>query len=158
MKKHFIVTVILSLVAGVPLNSPAAPNKEVYELEERCGKQATKFFQAKYGDGYDTSHLKNEDMAMTSLSHFSNHYNIKSNSCFILITTSVTLEHKKPDSDCMGSKQELWNINENNQLGFFYQYKCRDSSNLDTCRVSAANCKSQGEWELLIRPYMNDAE
>jgi hypothetical protein len=107
--------------------------KEVYELQERCGKQTSEFFKKEYGDGIFRD---------GTISGYQNHYNKKLNKCFIIITsTSPSMKLKN-----------LFDFNENKELGTFVENK---SLPMD-CRVFEKSCKSEEEWDSLVKPYMEE--
>jgi hypothetical protein len=54
----------------------AQPNKEVYQLQERCGKRAAEVFEREYG-----SPLLNDKDGQTLL-NYENHYSAGLNKCF----------------------------------------------------------------------------
>ena len=107
-----------------------------YELQERCGNQTREFFKKEYGDGVTT--VGKGQM----LSGYQNHYNKKLNKCFIIITsTSPSMKLKN-----------LFDFNENKELGTFV-----DNKNLSMdCRVFEKSCKSEQEWDSLVKPYMEE--
>jgi hypothetical protein len=74
----------------------AEPNKEQYELRERCGKRAAEFFnQLGYRDA-----------------SFENHYNPDLNSCFLL----VTITRSETGKGVAWVEWQLWDVNENKEL------------------------------------------
>ena len=107
-----------------------------YELQERCGKQTSEFFKKEYGNGITT--VGKEQM----MSGYQNHYNKKLNKCFIIITsTSKSMRLKN-----------LFDFNENKELGTFVENKYLPMN----CRVFEKKCKSEEEWDSLVKPYMED--
>ena len=66
-------TVLLLLSA-----TRAEPNKVLYELQERCGKQASETFQKEWG-----ANVVNTKDGQT-LANFENHYNAHLNKCIYL--------------------------------------------------------------------------
>jgi hypothetical protein len=84
-------TLMLALaLASLAATAVAEPNKELYELQERCGKRAAEFFGREYGNGTTTiadgSRL---------LANFENHYNGKLNKCFVCLKTTQYLKSEK---------------------------------------------------------------
>src|SRR5262249_18772373 len=64
----------------------AQPNKDLYELQERCGKRAAKVFEREYGSGKDGQTLFN----------YENHYSARLKKCFFLeIAISYEREEEK---------------------------------------------------------------
>ncbi|MCG6533888.1 MAG: hypothetical protein L7F78_04195 [Syntrophales bacterium LBB04] len=110
------------LLAAVPLfmvsayTSSSAPRKdaggkttkEIYELQEQCGKSAANFFKKQYGSGYDVTGFHQ---------FYQNHYNLTLNKCFILMWNIV--EHG--DGNQTAKMIELYDVQENVSYGLFYK-------------------------------------
>jgi hypothetical protein len=79
--------------------SAAQPNAVVYELQERCAKNAAEFFH-RVGLG-NASYI--------------NHYNPELNGCFILISKNT----QPVNEGITGRVWELWDISENRKLDEF---------------------------------------
>ena len=77
-----IVTAFLLVSA-----SRAEPNKVLYELQERCGKQAAENFQKQYGG---TVVNGGQTIAL-----FENHYNARLNKCIYLLSVRGIRDDKK---------------------------------------------------------------
>jgi hypothetical protein len=78
MNKLAIAGFALTLVSADAVAGP----KELYDLQERCGRQAHEFFTKQYGSG----DIRRND-GNRLLATFENHYNQKFNKCFILLET-----------------------------------------------------------------------
>jgi hypothetical protein len=96
---------ILTLVlAAAGTAAQAESNKEQYELQERCGKDAAEFFQ-RFDKGYPPA------------VSFTNHYNPDLNGCFVLVNRTRFESGK----GVTWIEWNLWDVNENRQvdvLGF----------------------------------------
>src|SRR5262245_32857109 len=55
----------------------AQSNKELYELQERCGKRAEEFFRREYGTGSPKT-----EYGITMSFNYENHYSARLNKCF----------------------------------------------------------------------------
>ncbi|MHB8138002.1 MAG: hypothetical protein ACYDGO_06380 [Smithellaceae bacterium] len=102
--------------------------KELYNLQEKCGKQSEEW----YG---------NKDKPLS----YQSHYNKKLNKCFILVSVNT-------DSDYQG--EMLFDVNENKEYGTYVRGKKSDT--IDLCDVLEKECKSFEEWKSLIKPYMEE--
>jgi len=80
--------VLAALLFWWPCLGHAQPNKDLYDLQERCGKQAEERFQ---GIG-----KQRETAGFTFSFDFENHYSLRLNKCFFLLTLFQT-EIKSPD-------------------------------------------------------------
>jgi hypothetical protein len=69
MDRRTTVLAALLLVAGTAF---AQPNKEQYELQERCGKRAAEVFAKEWGTGFTAAAHAN----------YENHYSSRLNKCF----------------------------------------------------------------------------
>src|SRR5262249_3248389 len=77
----------------------AAPDKVIYELQERCAARSEVFFK----------HLGYNDAS------FENHYNPNLNGCYVL----VTIEQFKKGTGLTWIQREIWDVNENRQIDLF---------------------------------------
>jgi hypothetical protein len=93
------------LAASVTISkASAATNKEQYELQARCGKDAAEFFER----------FEKQDPSALS---FTNHYNPDLNGCFVLVNKTRFQTGK----GVTWVEWDLWDVNENRQvdvLGF----------------------------------------
>ena len=137
--------IIICNVCLLPLNVYASSIKEDYELQERCGKRSEEWFKSKYGDGFSRS----DDGNMRS--HYKNHYNKKQNKCFILINNNFVDTNKKNNKDQSFTDKFLYDVNENGYYGS-YMNMVEGSD----CIFLEKKCKSEKEWDLLVKPYMEE--
>jgi hypothetical protein len=116
--------------------------REIYELQERCGKTCEEAFKKEYGKperGW--------------LCNYTNHYNKKLNKCFILVSATHYPGDKK-DSLGITTDISLWDINEKKQYGQFFN--ARKTKFCFECEVAGKHCTSEQEWEALVKPYMEE--
>ena len=119
----------------------AQPNKDLYELQERCGKRAAEVFDREYGS----------DKNGQTLFNYENHYSERFKKCFFLeIAMSYEREEGKPASKIM----RLFDINENKEYGAFVGGPTESTP--VTCVVRGKNCRSESEWRQLLKPFMED--
>jgi 5'-3' exonuclease len=143
--KIYTITILLLLLSFVPFGY-SEPNKIIYELQEKCGKICNEMFQKEYGK----SGVKS-DKTGTMMSNYSNHYNTKLNRCFILLTTTSIPKGKENNPLVM---KNLFDINENKEFG--YLYKSHNNAVPLGCNVGNKPCKSEAEFEAMIKPYMEE--
>jgi hypothetical protein len=121
--------------------------KDLYELSERCGKTCAQRFKEEYGK--EGTYPYNGQLITRG---YTSHYNAKLNKCFILIEDSVISKE--------ASKSKLlWDINENKEYGQYFAF--REDKKLfhmktTLCVVLEMSCKSEQEWDLLVKPYMEE--
>jgi hypothetical protein len=137
----FFTTSFMSIVGCNNNQTRKEQSKEDYDLQERCGKQCHDFFQNKYGNG-----TKNDESEY-SHSTYRCHYNQKLNRCFILVTSRG---YTKIDTKIYNNKS-LFDINENKEFGVF-----DDKKTSIICILSGKKYKSKEEWDLLVKPYMEE--
>src|SRR6266487_5817302 len=102
MDRVLVVAAALLLVATA---SYAQPNKEQYELQKRCGKQAAEVFAKRWGSGVKNS------AAGQSVAEYLNHYNSRLNKCIYLETIN-TYNRGLPSFMWM----KLIDLNENREI------------------------------------------
>ena len=137
-----MVTAILAATVAV-----ADPNKEQYELQERCGRAAALAFKTDNPDGT----ISNTDEGQ-SIASYQNHYNAKLNKCFVLYTT--TMLNYKATPKYTATSMTLFDVNENKEYGTWFGRADRDGAII--CNFQDNHCHSEKEWKELIKPYMSD--
>ena len=117
--------------------------QQVGELSERCEKAAREQFRRAWKDGSE----KTEQGHVTA--EFRNHYNAKLKTCFYLLTlTSVGTLNKM-----------LFDVDGGELYGEYLGPATGDAppaAHPKTCRVESLYCASGREWEVLVRPYMEN--
>jgi len=143
--KWALVVSPVSLLFAQP--SIAAPNKVLFELQERCGQLAREKHQRDNG-GRSNFHVDGG----TGSIDFQNRYNARLNRCFYLET--ITILKPVGDSDGSSWSATLIDINENSTFG---QFRWSDGMKvMILCYVGQSRCKSEAEWYKLIKPLMNE--
>jgi hypothetical protein len=127
----------------LPQNTYSSSKEEDYKLQERCGKYCDEMFKREFGNGLTS------DESSSMISSYQNHYNKKLNKCFILVKTTSYLKVKKRDVLLV---KELVDINENKFYGSF----SKSGEMIVFCNVSGKECKSEQEWDKLVKPYMEE--
>ena len=122
-----------------PCIGHAQPNENP---QERCGKQAEERFQ-EIGKQRETA-------GYTFSFDFENHYSLRLNKCFFLLTLFQT-EIKSPDK--VGKFMWLHDLNDISQ---YYGEYVHYSGLLGFCEVRDKQCRSEQEWRELIKPFMED--
>lgn len=126
----------------------AAPDKLTYELQERCGKQASAEFKREFGTGIDSTKKG------TTFTTFRNHYNARLNACLYLLTSNGFVTDAQGKSNPPFRSQNLFDINENHELGTFW--KREDVDKPMQCQVNGKPCRSEAEFEALIKSLMEE--
>jgi 5'-3' exonuclease len=136
-----------AIAIGIAMQASATPNKEAYELQERCGKRAEEIFLRYFGNnGIQTT---KDGQTITA---YRNHYNSKLNKCFVV--TSSTNSPNKDKKQKPSIYEVLSDVDENRDYGTFFKFTT--DSKICQCTVFEKACTSQAEWEALIRPFMED--
>jgi hypothetical protein len=130
----FLVVALLSW----PCIGQAQPSKELYELQERCAKQADELYQGTHKRWSQTSAVS---------FNFEHHCSLRLNKCFYLL-----INDSKPPNPNFKS-MFLHDLNDNTQ---YYGEYVKHSSILLGCRVRSKQCRSEEEWRELIKPFMED--
>lgn len=121
--------------------------KEEYELSERCGKRCDDLFRKDYGNG----NLPSSDGHI--ICNYQNHYNKKLNKCFFLVTTTSISKNKKTNRVETLEMIYLFDVNDNKEYGRLIRW---DNSKTQDCRVLEKYCKTEDEWDSLVKPYMEE--
>lgn len=145
MRKYSIYILIhILMIFGIASAVYAASVREEYELQEKCGKRCEEIFKK-----------ENQFVKTTSdgqmLSGYQNHYNKKLNKCFILIETTNYPNDKKTDILYM---KWIFDVNENKEYGSVNKF--RKNPSVSGCYVLERTCTSVREWDLLVKPYMEE--
>jgi|SRR5208282_3887370 len=140
-----IIIILICLFFLVSQNTYSSSKEEDYKLQEQCGKRSEEYFKKEYNNGFSTY----ENIQITS--HYQNHYNKKLNKCFILMETTYYNTYTKKNDSFI---KDINDINENKKYGSFSRIQI-DYSPI-TCEVSGKTCKSEEEWDKLVKPYMEE--
>ncbi len=119
-----------------------------YDFQAKCSKDAKTWFNENWSRDKDTELLD-----------FTNHYNKSLNKCFIL----VEYHHSLGLGDSWVNDITLWDVYENAKYASFAEdhiiYIKPTASTQDrvvTCELADKKCKTAGEFNDLVRPYMNN--
>lgn len=123
----------------------AAPDKVQYELQERCGKQSAETFKREWGTG--TTNGKDGQ----GFQNYKNHYNAKLNKCFYMVTGGFISKEKTQGTQ---DWKRLLDVHENKEYATYIK-NSKDKEPM-ACSVLDKQCSSAKEWEVLIKPYMED--
>jgi len=125
---------VLVTVLATSVYAYGQSRKEIYELQERCGKRAVELFEKDFPPA-DRKGLEN----------FENHYSVRLNKCFML--EDNTLFSSDNGKNYQSRFMALVDVNDNKTVGSF---------NSLSCDVGEKKCRSEQEFKALIRPYMED--
>ena len=126
----------------------AVSDKLAYELQERCGKQASAEFKREFGTGIDSNKKG------TTVTTFRNHYSARLNACLYLLTASGFLVDTKGKASPPFRSQNLFDLNENREIGAFWRREDLDKP--IQCQVNGQSCHSEVEFEALIKPLLEE--
>lgn len=129
MKRFFVYLLIVLFITSLVGCNFLNLTKKQYDLEDKCEKQSeawSKSYQQRYPSDTIT---------------YESHFNKTLNKCFILV------KYEKSEL------KSLKNINENKVYGSFLSKK--DSKTV-ICNVLEKKCKTEQEWNSLIKPYMEE--
>jgi hypothetical protein len=134
------ISLAVGLAAALCLLSAASaePDKVLYELQERCARQAANFFKTESGGEHV---VKTKDGTM--LEDYENHYSSRLNKCFYLQISN----HFSKTSNF--KSLQLYEINEHKQYGGF-------TSGIGECAMLDRLCRTEQEWRELAKPFLED--
>ena len=160
MKRNILVAaitmIVIAMVGGAlcaPLTAHATgmdarkPTKDVYALRERCEKASAQRFHEEIGKEGPYS-----DNGRSGTRGYTSHYNVKLNTCFMLIEDTGFSKKKGQDKS-----KVLWDLNEDKKYGD-YEALGENKKPLTVwyCRVLEKSCQSEQEWDLLVKPCMEE--
>ena len=125
-------------------NLSAQPDKQLYELQQRCSRLAKEVFDREYSPPVlDTEHGQ-------TVFNYENHYSARLNKCFFL-EIAVSYEKEKSTSSKI---MRLFDLNQNNKYGTFVSGPTESTP--ITCVIRGKGCQSESEWRQLLKPFMED--
>jgi hypothetical protein len=122
----------------------AEPNKVLYELQERCGRQASETFKMEHG-----SNVTNTSEGQT-VANYENHYNARLNKCFYL---EIAMIFPRTKDRKMSTSLRLFDLHENREFGSYFRF---DGGPVMQCAVDEKSCGTEQEWRALTKPFMED--
>ena len=132
----------------------APPKQQAYELSEQCGKTSRDQFRRDWKDGI----VPTPDGQITA--DFTNHYNAKLYTCvYVLTVNHYTNENGQGSASASSLRIMVFDISDGELLGEYLGPANIESPTTPlptTCRVESIYCGSKREWEVLLRPYMED--
>jgi hypothetical protein len=127
------------------------PNKELYDLQDRCGRRAAEVFARDYQEFSESG--------TQFLYSYQNHYNPSLNKCFFQVLTRI---YFKSDKKQYTRTLELLDLNDNNRYGIYIGSAAMEANDTSTsakvtqCEVRDKTCSSEREWVDLASEYMGD--
>ena len=118
------------------------------ELQEQCVKRSKEYFNKEYCNG-----IINCGYEERLTSNYTNHYNKKLNKCYILITSTEFIRNKENKIENIGLKT-LFELNENKEYGSLIKFE--NDNKLINCRILEKYCNFEKEWDLVVKPYMEE--
>jgi hypothetical protein len=133
------------------LKGPTA--KEIYELRERCAKDAREWFKQNYSEPQEPIPVTGGGSVASVPPTYENHYSQAQNACFAVLSqmTSFTYSAKQASKNNLIQSNTLWDVNENSQLGAFV---VKNFNEVTACKVVGTQCMTKEQWMDLARPYL----
>ena len=160
-KENRIATLSLLIACGgallVSCNKKAQPSptqaaplkpdpRAVYELHEKCGKDAAEWFKREHESASMAS-----NNVLTVQNEYTNHYNERLNRCYAVVSKVDFTSNSKGESHRLQG-ETLADVNENRLVGRFFSNTTNDRPL--KCNVDSSTCASLDEWQALAKPYM----
>lgn len=127
----------------------ALTQQQAGELSERCEKAAREQFRRAWKDGAETNA---EEKIVAEFTH---HYNAKRKTCFYLL--SVNRHSTKGGASTLNKM--LFDVDGGELYGEYLGPASSDTPPAafpKTCMVESFYCASGREWDVLVRPYMEN--
>ncbi len=124
-----------------PVPAPLS-KKQAGELSAQCRKSALEQFRRGWKDGSEVT------AEGKTTAQYASHYNAKLKTCFYLLTVASPATLRKM----------LFDVNGGELYGEYLGSTVVESpvGRPKTCRMESFYCASGGEWDVLVRPYMED--
>jgi len=120
--------------------------KRDYELQERCGRNATE---------YSTQIIKKRNWNIdekNTLISYRNHYNTRMNKCFMHVEVyNKNLDGTIPKSLCGPGMTEIIDVNANKTYGYLFCF-----NNAIAGSIGDKIIENKSEWDLFVRDIMEE--
>ena len=143
-------TALLTACDNKPTPTTASPTPNprlIYELREKCGKDASDWFKREHGDQVDAV-----PTIVTVQNEYTNHYNEHLNRCYAIVLNAHLISSAQHKIHSIKSAS-LVDVNENHEVGTYFINS--ESTTPLKCSVDDHQCGSIDEWQQLSAPYMN---
>ena len=144
----FFFTTSFMLIVGCNNQNIIKEQPSLSKLQEQCVERSKEYFKKEYGNG-----IINGENGERLISKYTNHYNKKLNKCYILITSTEFVRNKENKIENIGLKT-LFELNENKEYGSLIKFE--NDNKLINCRILEKYCNLEREWDLVVKPYMED--
>lgn len=134
---RFLVIIAVCLVFHLPPHAHSSLEEDS-NLQTACRQQCKRL----YRDVYDNGKLKTK-RGVYILYDYKNHFNKNLKKCFMLI-------HEK---SYYGSKKTLADVDEDRVYGTI---RVSNNKGVTSCMVLDKPCRSEEEWQELIKPYLEE--
>lgn len=125
---------------------PKPDSRVVYELREKCGKDAADWFKREHeSDGV----IPNSVLPLRN--EYSNHYNERLNRCYAVVLRVDAFVRPKSESLTL-QNATLADVNENREVGKYFANS--NNAAYTKCSVEDSRCQSYEEWQALAKPFM----
>jgi hypothetical protein len=150
-----LMCLLVPLVAYAQVKASSA--KEIYELQELCRKSSDEWYERTW-EGQPLHRVEGNSMMI----YYSNHYNRKLNRCLVL---EEIVHMSKGEKSPSLRHLNLYDINENNKTyarAVVTGEPDKKKRKLfvtrfgTVCEVEATVCHSWTEWEIMIKPLMEE--
>ena len=140
MKKIVLLILAFSLMDSTSYAiDKKLDRRQIYELKKECGTSAVEFSgRYRLCDGQ---------------SSYTNHYNVKLNTCLIHIKASCS---KDKGDESKFWTESLIDVNENKELASYIGSNKFVGDEPPMCYVDGKQCKSLKEFQALLMPYMRE--
>ena len=155
MKRNLLLSILIVFFTVSVMSIVGCNNHKIIkepsslsELQEQCVNRSKDYFKKEYGNG-----IINGENGERLISKYTNHYNKKLNKCYILITSTEFIRNKENKIENIGLKT-LFELNENKEYGSLIKFE--NDNKLINCRILEKYCNLEREWDLVVKPYMED--
>jgi hypothetical protein len=140
---RIVVTACIAILSLVACSRTSAPRKVLFEVQQRCAKDAQQWFRSKYGNATDER----------KVTHYSNHF--KDARCYVLLT-SVTYSERIENGERVKfavDDESLSDVEDNRQLGVVSKGGPL-SAQFFHCVTDGQRCDSVNDWIAFEKRHM----
>jgi hypothetical protein len=139
--KRIIIPLLFIFLFSPSIIYPSSV-KEDKKLQERCGKSCEEWIKNQYRSGFFIDRKSKET------SSYSIHYNNKLKICFVVLTISSSVKNQT------NTYKVLLDVNQGKEFGKYLSIS--DNKTPINCFVTEKSCKSEKEWDSLVKPFMEE--
>ncbi len=156
-KRSSNIIILICLLFLFPSCTHLQSPKDLYELQEKCGKLSEELFvkftmfqnRQRIGIEGGNEGVMVETPHGYQIYYYRNHYHKRWDKCFLI----MALDTLSKDKTVIKKVKSMLDVNENMTYG---SCEIETNNKVNYCHIIDKLCKSEEEWDLLVKPYMEE--